>query len=339
MSKINYLYKRIVSMDYSQFFNVLKTVKRRTKKPYIIVFIDIVYSGLKYQAGYIDYLDFELYSVPHKKRNTFITRGINNEYVKKLNNLETMKLLKDKTYFLNENFDLTKRAWINLKTVSFEEYKEFAIANPIIIAKPIDGICGRGIFKYDQNEISIDAMYDDMINNQRYLLEPYMIQHPVLMKLHPNSLNSLRIVTIRIDGTTTIPFACLRCGNGKVVDNLNSGGFAARIDIDTGIIDSNGVGKYNTVALTHPITGVAFKGLEIPHFKKALELALEASKRVPNLGYVGWDIAILEDGPIIIEGNEFPGHDIYQSPEFLGEAQIGYKPLFDSIIYKDNRTK
>lgn len=321
-------------MDYSQFFNVLKTVKKRTKKPYIVVFVDIVYSGIKYQAGYVDYLDFELYNVPHSKRNTFITRGVNNEYVKKLNNLATMKLLKDKTYFLTANPDLTRRTWINLKDVSYEEYQEFASNNSSVIAKPIDGICGRGISKYDLNNYSLKSTYDDMVANQRFLLEPYMIQHPTLMELHPNSLNSLRIVTIRKNGETTIPFACLRCGNGKVVDNLNSGGFAARINIETGIIDSNGVGKYNAVAITHPISGVAFKGLQIPHFKKAIDLAIEASKRVPDLGYVGWDIAILEDGPIIIEGNEFPGHDIYQSPEFLGDAQIGYKPLFDSIIYK-----
>lgn len=334
MSKIKYLYKRILSMDYSQFFNVLKTVKKRTKKTYLGLFIDIVYSGIKYQAGYVDYLDFELYNVPHNKRNTFITRGVNNEYVKELNNLATMKQLKDKTYFLKANPDLTKRSWINLKDVSYEEYKDFASINTTVIAKPIDGVCGRGISKYDITNDSLKTNYDDMVANQRFLLEPYMIQHPSLMKLHPNSLNSLRIVTIRKNGETTIPFACLRCGNGKVVDNLNSGGFAARINIDTGIIDSNGVGKYNTVAIAHPISGMAFKGLEIPHFKKAINLAIEASKRVPDLGYVGWNIAILEDGPIIIEGNEFPGHDIYQSPEFLGEAKIGYKPLFDSIVYK-----
>src|SRR5690554_2009034 len=320
-------------MDYSRFFNVMKNVKRRTNKPYIVVFIDIVYSSIKYQAGYVDYLDFELYNVPHSKRNTFITRGINNEYVKKLNNLRSMRLLKDKTYFLKANPDLTKRSWINLKDVSFEEYQMFAITNPTVVAKPIDGISGHGISKYNLSDNSLKSMYDDMIENQRYLLEPYMIQHPTLMELHPNSLNSLRIITIRKNDEVIIPFACLRCGNGKVVDNLNSGGFAARINIENGIVDSNGVGKYNTVAITHPITGVAFKGLQIPHFQKALDLAVEASKRVPDLGYVGWDIAILEDGPIIIEGNEFPGHDIYQSPEFLGEAQIGYKPLFDSIIY------
>lgn len=334
MSKLKYLYRRILGMNYTQFFMVLKKVKLKTNKSYLFVFFDVVYSGLKYQAGYVDYLDFELYNVPHKNRSTFITRGVNNEYVKKLNSLETMKQLKDKTYFLKANPDLTRRTWLDLRTVTYDDYTAFVEENHLVIAKPIDGICGRGIAKYDITSDHVQTSYEDMLSNQRFLIEPYLVQHPTLMHLHPNSVNSLRIVTINIDGTITIPFACLRCGNGKVVDNLNSGGFAARIDLETGTVDTHGVGKYNAVASVHPITGVPFKGLNIPHFKKAKNLAVEAASRIPQLGYVGWDIAILEDGPVIVEGNEFPGHDIYQSPEFLGEKKIGYKPLFDSIIYR-----
>ena len=33
---------------------------------------------------------------------------------------------------------------------------------------------------------------------------------------------------------------------------------------------------------------------------------------IPEVQYAGWDVAILEDGVAIIEGNRDPGHDVVQ---------------------------
>ena len=47
-----------------------------------------------------------------------------------------------------------------------------------------------------------------------------------------------------------------------------------------------------------------------------------------NNGDIGWDVAFTPDGPCLVEGNNFPGHDIYQLPEHT-HSKIGMMKKFD----------
>lgn len=89
MNKIKYLFKRILGMNYKNFFKTIKEIKNKTHKNSISIFFDIIICGLKYQAGYIDYNLFEMYKMDKFERNTIITRGINNEYIKNIIILNT----------------------------------------------------------------------------------------------------------------------------------------------------------------------------------------------------------------------------------------------------------
>ena len=69
----------------------------------------------------------------------------------------------------------------------------------------------------------------------------------------------------------------------------------------------------------------------IPYWKESLETCLKAAKMVDGLGYVGWDIAVTPNGPVLIEGNHFPGHDILQMPPHVPD-KIGMLPRFREFI-------
>ena len=43
-----------------------------------------------------------------------------------------------------------------------------------------------------------------------------------------------------------------------------------------------------------------------------IETVKHAAQEIPEVAYVGWDVAILENGCAIIEGNHDPGHDVVQ---------------------------
>lgn len=59
-------------------------------------------------------------------------------------------------------------------------------------------------------------------------------------------------------------------------------------------------------------------------------LASEAAQVIPQVGYVDWDVCFTPNGPCLVEGNPFPGHDIYQLPVHTPD-KIGIMPRFREI--------
>ena len=58
---------------------------------------------------------------------------------------------------------------------------------------------------------------------------------------------------------------------------------------------------------------------------EAIAMCLEAAKVVPQIRYVGWDVAITKDGPEFIEGNMYCAHDFWQLPPHTPDG-IGMLP-------------
>ena len=152
-------------------------------------------------------------------------------------------------------------------------------------------------------------------------------------KLFPTSVNTLRIVTAYKNKKCTVLFRAIRIGNGNnVVDNFNHGGMYSVVN-EKGIIYKPAIDKKGNIFVEHPVTNTKIEGFQIPYFKEAIKMVKDASKVVPQVGLVGWDIAITNKGPVMIEGNQLPGYDIYQSKIHLNDDGTGVKPLFDSVIY------
>ena len=53
-----------------------------------------------------------------------------------------------------------------------------------------------------------------------------------------------------------------------------------------------------------------------------------AAQQIPQMAYIGWDVAFSPEGPLLIERNNFPGHDIYQLPEHTPD-KIGMMSRFE----------
>jgi hypothetical protein len=62
----------------------------------------------------------------------------------------------------------------------------------------------------------------------------------------------------------------------------------------------------------HPLTGLDFIGFQVPCIAEVKELVTEAAKILPDCRYVGWDVAISEKGPLLVEGNGRPSVDLPQ---------------------------
>lgn len=336
MKKIIYMIKRICEMDFSAMFKTAKRVSKQNKASFFKVLFDIIHCGLKYMAGYVDYEVFGFYNLTNDQRETIITRGINNRFVSTLNDKELANTLDNKLLF-NERFnEFLKRDWINLQKTTLEEFTEFLKGKINIIVKPVDQACGRNVEKINIENISnIEQLYNSLIEKKQFLVEDCIVQHPKMAEIYPNAVNTLRIVTVTKNNNVNIMFRSIRMGNdGNVVDNFNHGGLFTTIEED-GIIRKPAVDKKGNIYESHPYTNTKIVDFEIPLFKEAIEYVKTMAISIPEVGYVGWDIAITERGPVVVEANPFPGHDIYQSKVHMNEDGTGLRKVFERIIFED----
>ena len=101
------------------------------------------------------------------------------------------------------------------------------------------------------------------------------------------------------------------------IDNISSGGCQVGIDLQTGKLKKYGYSLIQTVGVEvmteHPITGTVFEDFSLPYFSQIKELAIKTARLMPGLRLIGWDVAIGESGPILIEGNsdyDLSGNDL-----------------------------
>lgn len=335
MKKIIYVIKRIFSMNVKKMFEEIDKIHKKTNKNKISIFFDMIYCGFKYQAGYMDYQLFEMYNLNKSERKTILTRGINNSLIKEYNNKDYWYIFDQKEIF-NKKFEkYLNRNWFYIND-NYEDFEKFIKQKKEIIIKPTSLSCGVGVEKIKiEKNTDIKKLYNKCIKNNTLLIEEVAKQHKDIEKLHKSSVNTIRIVTLRNHyNVTSIVAALIRIGtNNEVVDNFNHGGVCCTIDIEKGIINSPAIDKKGNIYNNHPTTNVKLIGYKIPYWDKVKNLVIEASKIVPEIGLIGWDICIGPDKPSIIEANQFPGHDLYQLPPHR-KNNIGILPTFNEAINK-----
>lgn len=163
------------------------------------------------------------------------------------------------------------------------------------------------------------------------VVEYCLTNHGDLADLNLGSLATARIVTARNEtGGIEATHAVFRMPQrpGAEVDNIHAGGIAAAVDLATGKLGRAtdlGVRVDSAWHARHPVTGAPIEGRVLPCWPEALELVTRAHDVIGDRIVVGWDVAILEDGPCLIEGNGKPDVDLIQRPHRtgLGNSRLG----------------
>lgn len=333
MGNIKYLLQRILQMNYGNLFQTVEKLHGKTGRSRIVLFADIIHCGLRYGAGYKDYELCAFHDLTNDQRSTYVTRGINNRIVKLLNDPHYNRCMRDKQIFNRIYAPFIHRAWMDMANASCDDFMAFMENLDQIIAKPASANCGRGVELLRREDFQdLAQMYDHLQVTRAGIIEEVIRQHPLVSAIYPHSVNTYRIVTVLRDGAAHVVYGFIRIGNGgQFVDNINAGGMAAPIDPETGVIRYAAYDKNGNCYDAHPATGHPIAGHALPYWKEATEMCLSAAQLIPQLGYVGWDIAVSETGPQLIEGNEFPGHDILQMPPHVPD-KIGMLPRFRQFL-------
>ena len=203
---------------------------------------------------------------------------------------------------------------VNDKTPK-EEFVSFVNKHGRIIIKPLYNDSGKGVRLYN---------YGEELPSYAFIAEELIQQREELARFHPQSVNTLRLNTIRCKDSIEVVWAILRYGrNNNIVDNAHFGGLFSVID-DNGVAIAAGDVKRHTYE-THPDTGVPLTGFKVPDWEKACEMVRSLATEVGDLRFIGWDLAYTDKGWILVEANTSPG---ILSPMVTGQ---GVRKEFRSI--------
>ncbi len=224
-----------------------------------------------------------------------------------------------------------------LKTV--DDLRDFLRepANYPMFGKPTDALQSLGSMSFDSYDpdtgiltavdgstVELEIFIADVATHYQkgYLFQKRLIPHAAIRNICGHRLATVRIVTINPkSGPEILRTAWKIPAGANAADNFwRAGNLLGEIDIDTGRIKRvvRGKGIDQVELHTHPDSGATLVDFELPMWSQAKTLALEGMKVFPKMGMIGWDIAITEAGPVIVEPNETPDHMLPQIADRRG---------------------
>ena len=197
---------------------------------------------------------------------------------------------------------------------------------PIIFKQSIDSLGGKGvelIEKYDEELLK--CIFQSRKKN--FIVQEVIVQSSELAKLNKSSLNTLRILTLLLNGKCTVTAKMLRHGcPGANIDNISSGGYGVGI-ADNGTLTYAASDTQFLKNDTH-YSGTKYSSYKIPNFSSVCEMAIKLHHITPQCHFIAWDFALdTQNQPVLIEANFFhPGVSLPQI--------VGGKPIFDDRTFE-----
>lgn len=152
-----------------------------------------------------------------------------------------------------------------------------------------------------------------------WILQEPLTAHPKIAEIcGTEKISGVRIHTLLLDSGPQIIRAIFKINLGNLdSDNFEHGGsgnLLASVDIETGKLTRviSGIGLSQVQNPVHPKTKRDLVGFQLPYWSEIVELVLEAHLAFPGYLCPGWDIAICESGPTILELTYFGDIDLSQ---------------------------
>lgn len=286
---------------------------------------DMVFSYLLHGCTFREYQVGEFYRLRGFDRKKVVTYRRWREIIEKFNSANHIHILENKVDFNKYFQEFENRKWIYSKETNHEELSAFVKCHNSLIVKPIDMMQGQGIHIVDCTKAP-DTIVDELLK-QDCLIEE-VIEQNERMSFNSKSVNTIRLFTV-LDRNNIVHVikAILRVGVGdSVVDNYCAGGVIYPINEKTGVIEEKGQNKNMELFVSHP-GGGKMLGYQLSKWDECLEFVSAAAKHIPEVRFVGWDVAVTNNGFELIEGNHNPDLEFL---EFIGRRQL-YKEIMSYL--------
>lgn len=337
MSLKTMMFKKIKAINFEKLDKLSNDIAKRNNKSKGYVKRDMIKNFIKYGIGYTDYLKGDYINLTEDEKKTYVTTKSFYKMLKYLNDDRYIAVMRDKILFNKVFRDFIKRDFLDLRVSTVDDFKSFIKGKKNVFAKPPTDFGGHGIEKICVKDIKdVNKLFEELKSKKLNLIEEEIIQHKELDKLNPYAVNSFRIVTLVKDGKSYILANALRI---NIDDAVAIGCSDAYMRLDeNGKICSRVVDDVANTYEYHPMAKIKFSTVKVPYVKEAFDMALKAALLVPEVRYVGWDIAFTPDGPVIMEGNEYPSYGLVQYYLFNDE-HVGHLAKISEILGEEEMKK
>lgn len=156
-----------------------------------------------------------------------------------------------------------------------------------------------------------ELMLSSVLGHEALIFESVVKQTKQFASFNESSVNTVRFMTtLWPDGSARIIATWFKVGReGKCVDNAGSGGNVdAAVDVELGkiynVTQFDGW-RNNKEIDCHPDSGNQLNGVIIENWQAIKEEVKKFQQAFPYCKAAGWDIAITDEGPVVIEVNDF----------------------------------
>jgi len=333
MKRFIYLLYYIKETDFSKFSEFVKFATIKSGRSKMSIIADAFWSSLKYNISLLDYFYFKFFKISDAERAEFAGTGFMYEYQLIMNPKGERDILEDKIKFLKHfhKFVFRMSASIN-ELLGDDALCELLIKNDAgrIVVKGSRGQVGAEVKVINTKDLDSKGLLELMKDGKFDLAESYVVQHSSLMGLSPSGLNTVRVFT-QLDKSNNVDLlgARLRITINSNVDNMAAGNPAAPVDLSTGRI--SGPAHFSDIRKEpisiHPITGVSIIDFQVPYWDKVIQMVKNAALYAGGNRSIGWDVAISEKGPELIEGNHNWCKILWQIPVNKGLKSVLLKYL------------
>jgi len=328
--RIKYFFWRASNVDWANLSRIAGRLSRTTWKPRWLIGLDMIWSAAVHETGFTDYQDWDFHLLKHRERVTYMTHPKSNHIAQLVNQKPFRHHFADKSEFVKLFAKYVGRETLDVRTATDDDLRAFVERHGSVMVKVLDKDGGQGIERREAADITdYTAFRASLLASRQFLVEQVIPQHPEMAALNPSSVNSLRIVSYFDGSEVHILARVLKMGNGDVIDNFAHGGMYTMLDED-GVALHAAFDVSGDAYETHPISGIRIPGFRVPLYPQVLDLVDEIARIVPQIPYVGWDIAISPDRPVVIEGNYNTG--VFQAKPSLTGTKTGLLPLYRDVI-------
>ena len=320
-----------------------KKQAKRTNRSFPDLFTDIMRCKFKYGSAISDYLLFNFmeYTDPAMRHDYIFAK----EWVQLVNSLNPPK---DSPGFVQD------------KVIGYKRYKKYFFRDVLIVAESTDSeilaflekhgtvfakvamsYAGRDVVKIKYDPDHADAILA-RVREKFDMLEEEIKQHPLLDTVSPSALASFRFTILKDKGKILMLPLSVRIALWDDVDIIKVGQSSSCVAVDEEgrfispavVNDAVFDPAFDTIYDRHPMTGVALSdgSFKVPFFREMVDMMMEITEGEDEYGHMGWDVAVSETGPCVIEANPWGSFDFYQYYDHVKRVNHGIRPTIEAFM-------